>query len=390
LLADGPVGWDRPVPTRDPGVYVIELPAALEVAPIELTRVGKWLERLPELQLDGAHPTSKALAARLAAYWLPDQVVLYIGSSTGSIGGRVAALRSTVLGDRRPFAGGHWLHTLRPDALARARVWWASTDAPEEYEDALLSGFGEAVPAETAAASPEPGLVLPWAVLRRPTGERRAHGIVGSLLPEPAKPAAGPPTVRTVPEVPPEPARPPVGGIRPSRPRPPSTGGRRRSPAVTSKRAHEPVELSPEGLQRLQDELGDLRARQRPAAVRRVASARELGDLKENAEYHAAREELGFIDGRISALEARLRAAVVVEAATGSSVATIGSTVRVEADGEEVVYRLVGSTEADPTAGRLSTSSPVGRALLGHGAGDEVAVRLPSGADVHYRIVDIE
>jgi transcription elongation factor GreA len=232
---------------------------------------------------------------------------------------------------------------------------------------------------------------MPWAVLRRPTGERRAHGITGSLLPEPVAPPTPEPVVRTVPEEAPEPARPPVGGIRPARPRPAtSSTGRRRSPAVAPSRRQEPVELSTDGLERLQAELGDLRARQRPATVRRVAAARELGDLKENAEYHSAREELGFIDGRIAALEARLRSAVIVEAPTGSAVAMIGSTVRVEMDGEEVVYRLVGTTEADPSAGRISTSSPVGRALLGHGAGDEVAVRLPSGADVHYRIVAIE
>ena len=78
LLADGPVQWGRPIPAVGPGVFVVELPAARPTAPIELTRVGKWLERVESLRLDGTRPTSRSLAARLAAFWLPSQVVLYV------------------------------------------------------------------------------------------------------------------------------------------------------------------------------------------------------------------------------------------------------------------------------------------------------------------------
>jgi hypothetical protein len=112
LLADGPVVWGRPVGARTGGIFIVELPAPRPTAPIELTTVGKWLERVPDLRLDGVRPTSRTLAARLAAFWLPSARVLYVGSTDGSIGGRVEAIRATVLGDRRPHSGGHWLHVL--------------------------------------------------------------------------------------------------------------------------------------------------------------------------------------------------------------------------------------------------------------------------------------
>jgi transcription elongation factor GreA len=158
--------------------------------------------------------------------------------------------------------------------------------------------------------------------------------------------------------------------------------------APRAKRAGEIVELSREGHDRMQAELHELRAGRRPATIKRVATARELGDLKENAEYHSAREELGFIEGRIQSLEARLRNAIILEASSGDT-ALLGSTVTVETDGERLVYRLVSTAEADPSNGRISTSSPVGRALLGCVVGDEVIVRMPAGHDVHYRVVEV-
>ncbi|MCI0345973.1 MAG: hypothetical protein L0221_11105, partial [Chloroflexi bacterium] len=183
LLADGPVVWGRPVPARRPGVYVVELPAPLPKPPIALTRVGKWIERVETLKLDAERPTSKALAARIASFWLPDETVLYVGLSTASIGGRVAAYYQTPLGDRRPHAGGHWLKTFQ--SLDMLRVWWAETSAPEEYEDAILTAFGEGVDAETRASLPDSTVVLPFANLQTATGERKRHGITGAVLPDP-------------------------------------------------------------------------------------------------------------------------------------------------------------------------------------------------------------
>jgi transcription elongation factor GreA len=147
--------------------------------------------------------------------------------------------------------------------------------------------------------------------------------------------------------------------------------------------------LTPEGAARLRAELEDLMTVKRPAVVKRVATAREHGDLKENAEYHAAREELGFLQGRIQALEARLRTAVIVEAPSAGSRAGLGSVVTVEEDdGTTATYTIVGATESDPKTGRISSSSPVGRALMGHEVGDDVEVATPGGSFL-CRIVEI-
>jgi transcription elongation factor GreA len=122
--------------------------------------------------------------------------------------------------------------------------------------------------------------------------------------------------------------------------------------------------------------------------VGRIRTAKELGDLKENADYAAAREEQSFLEGRIQAIEAQLRAAVIIETPAAGSRAGLGSTVTIEAHGEEATYVLVGTTEADPAKGRISVSSPVGQALLGHGPGDEVLVKTPRG-EAHYRVVSV-
>ena len=192
LMADGPAVWGRPVPAQGPGVFVIEMPEPRATAPIELTRVGKWIERVDGLLLDGQRPSSRALAGRLASFWLPSETVLYVGATDASIGRRVTAIARTELGDRRPHSGAHWLKTLR--SLDGIRVWWTLTDAPEEYEDALLAAFAAAVPPTDLAALPDREVILPWANLRRPTGERKSTGLTGSLLADPDAPAPAKPT----------------------------------------------------------------------------------------------------------------------------------------------------------------------------------------------------
>ena len=128
--------------------------------------------------MDGERPTSRALAARLHDFWLPGQTVVYVGMTPASIGGRVGAFYRTPLGDRKPHSGGQWLQTLR--GLDRARVWWAVTDAPEEYEDALFNAFAAAVDTSPAAAPrlPDRAVVLPFANLQTATGVRKALGFV--------------------------------------------------------------------------------------------------------------------------------------------------------------------------------------------------------------------
>lgn len=395
LMPDGPMPWGRPVAARGPGVFVVELPGPLATAPIELTRVGKWIERVPTLTLDGARPSSRALAARLATFWLPSQVVLYVGATTASVGGRIAALQQTELGDRRPHAGGHWLHTLR--VLPTTRLWWASTDAVEEYEDALLSAFAAGVPAPDIDAQGPDAVVLPFAVLRRPTGERRATGLAGSLLTEPSVPAPPPTRVVVLPDGDAEGAR---GEPPPSRPRARgATGAATRRASSTGSVAETAAaagtapgtgnRLTAGGVDRLRAELDELVAVRRPEVVGRIRAAKELGDLKENADYTAAREEQSFLEGRIQSIEARLRTAVIADAPLFGAGADIGSRITVEVDGDELTYELVGSAEADPAAGRLSVESPVGKALIGTSAGTEVAVTTPRGP-VAYRVIAVE
>ncbi len=391
LLPDGPVVWGRPVPARSGGVFVVESTAPLPRAPIELTRVGKWIERVPTLTLDGQRPTSRALAARLASFWLPSQDVLYVGSATTSVGRRIAAMQETVLGDRRPYPGGHWLHTFR--SSASMRVWWAETDAPEEYEDALFGAFAAGIPEDELAALPDRAVVLPFANLRRPTGERRSTGLAGSLLPD-TREAPPPPThVVVVPDGDAEGAR---GEPPEQKGRSRAGTGRARAGAVSSTARSGPAaaatpdaRLTASGAARMRAELTELTERRRPEVVGRIRAAKELGDLKENADYTAAREEQSFLEGRIQALEARLRDAVIAEVPVVGAGADIGSTVTVEVDGAEVTYTLVGSSESDPGAGRLSAVSPVGRGLVGAKAGDDVTIQTPRGS-VTYRVVSVE
>jgi transcription elongation factor GreA len=391
LRPDGPVRWGRPLTTRLPGVYLVELPEPRPAPPLEHPRVGKWIERVPGLLLDGVRPTSKTLAARLASLWLPSEVVLYVGATNGSLGGRVLALAHHVPGDRRPHADGQWLHLL--SGIEQARVWFAETDATEEYLDAVLDAFAARLPGDLPPGRPAGALALPWANLRRPTGERQVHGITGSLLPDDAPPA--PPT-RVV-DVPPgdaDGARPPDRG----------TGTVRRAPARSADRAPRapraakaavvppsersvPVPMTAGALERLETELDELSRVRRPDVVARIKAARELGDLRENAEYQSAREEQSFLEGRIRLLEERRRNFVLVEESGGAH-AFIGSTVVVEHDGETLTYALVGSTESDPASGRISIESPVGAALVGAVAGAEVEVRTPRGA-VRYRVVEV-
>jgi transcription elongation factor GreA len=395
-------------------VYVVELGAPLPAAPIELTRVGKWLERLPGMRLDGEHPTSKALAARLASLWWPETTVLYAGTSDRSIGRRVAAMVAHVPGDRQPHPDSQWLHLLRGLESLGLRTWWAETDAAEEYLDAFFDAFGAAQPA-APSGRPANALALPWANTRRPTGERQTHGITGSIVP--AEPTAPEPPRRVVDVAPGDAdgARPDERGSGttrrspssspPARPTPRPAGGPRdqpvhRAPVIARSTqsarvkspprgaAAEPVQLSQGALDRMHAELDELTRVTRREVVQRIKTAREHGDLKENAEYHAAREEQSFLEGRIQALEDRLRRAVVVEESTSGKV-VVGSTVTVEVAGDEVRYTIVGSAEADPAKGRLSMVSPVGAALLGAVAGADVAVRTPRG-QVTYKVLSVD
>ena len=147
------------------------------------------------------------------------------------------------------------------------------------------------------------------------------------------------------------------------------------------------------GAQRLRAELEQLRSVKRPEVIAAIAEARSHGDLKENAEYHAAREQQGFIEGRIQEIESKLAAAQVIDVTSIKNTGRVifGTTVHllnVETD-EQVVYKIVGEDEADIKDGKISVSSPIARALVGKNEGDVVAIRVPSGT-VEYEIEEVE
>lgn len=142
------------------------------------------------------------------------------------------------------------------------------------------------------------------------------------------------------------------------------------------------IPVTKTGFSRLETELKNLKSVQRPAVIQAIAEARAHGDLSENAEYHAAREQQSFIEGRIQELEAVLGRAQVIDPTTFSgNVIKFGATVTVvdESNDEEETYQIVGDYEADTEKGRLSISAPVARAMIGKSVGDTVEVRTPKG-----------
>jgi transcription elongation factor GreA len=146
--------------------------------------------------------------------------------------------------------------------------------------------------------------------------------------------------------------------------------------------------LTAEGAARLREELAVLKGPRRTELAGRLRHAIQMGDLSENADYVAAKEEQGFLEGRILELETVLREAVVVQEAP-ADVASVGSTVVVsESGGQPETFLLVGVMEADPRRGRISHESPIGLALLGHRAGDTVQVSTPGGM-LTFQILEI-
>ncbi len=151
--------------------------------------------------------------------------------------------------------------------------------------------------------------------------------------------------------------------------------------------------LTLKGAQRLRAELEQLKSVQRPAVIAAIAEARAHGDLRENAEYHAAREQQGFIEGRIKQLEAELSHAQVIDVSTlnaGSRVVFGASVVLADVEsGEEKNYQIVGDLEADIKQGWIAISSPLARALIGKHEGDTVEIDAPAGKR-EYELVQVE
>ena len=152
------------------------------------------------------------------------------------------------------------------------------------------------------------------------------------------------------------------------------------------------IPLTVRGAQLLKDELHRLKHVERPAVINAISEARAQGDLSENAEYDAAKEKQGFIEGRIAEVEAKLASAQVIDPATLNADGRIffGATVDLEdlESGDKVTYQIVGDDEADIKEGKISVSSPIARALIGKFAGDTAEVKAPGGQR-DYEVLDV-
>ncbi len=151
------------------------------------------------------------------------------------------------------------------------------------------------------------------------------------------------------------------------------------------------VVMSQEGLKKLEEELEYLKTVRRKEVAEKIKTALGYGDLSENSEYDEAKNEQAIVEGRIAEIEMQLKhVRILDENAINTETVHIGSKVTVKNHrGEECAYKIVGSTEADPRNGAISDESPVGKALLGHAAGDKVQIVLPTGAEVTYEVLAI-
>lgn len=151
----------------------------------------------------------------------------------------------------------------------------------------------------------------------------------------------------------------------------------------------QPIYLTPEGETKLRAELAELTGHKREELAQRLRSAIQMGDLSENADYHKAKEDQAFLEGRIQEIEAVLRTAVIVEKKQSDTV-TVGSSVTIqEKDYPPETYHVVGAKEADPRNGKISNESPIGKALMDHKVGDVVETETPDGK-IALKILNIE
>lgn len=139
------------------------------------------------------------------------------------------------------------------------------------------------------------------------------------------------------------------------------------------------IYITKNGLSELKKEYEELTSIKRPDVLSRVSQARSLGDLSENAEYVAAREDLSFIDGRIDELEELLKQAIIISESHNNHMIKLGSRVTLHAQGKKLLYTVVGEWEADPTEKKISHKSPLGVALMGKRVGEKVEVEAPAG-----------
>lgn len=152
------------------------------------------------------------------------------------------------------------------------------------------------------------------------------------------------------------------------------------------------VYLTKEGLQELKDKLDYMVTVRRMECAENIKKAREFGDLSENAEYDAAKQEQGFVEAEIKELEDKLLHVVIIDEDASTHKVSLGNTVTVQdiEFGDELEFRIVGTTEADLSAGKISNESPLGQALIGKKKGASVKVNTPTGAVIEYKIIEIK
>ncbi len=149
------------------------------------------------------------------------------------------------------------------------------------------------------------------------------------------------------------------------------------------------IQLTKQGYDKIQKEYKELIEVKKPYAVDRLGKARSMGDLSENSEYNAAKEELAFIDGRIREIEQILKTVEIIDKHNNNSVIELGNYITVETQGKTEQYQIVGEFEADPMNKKISSTSPIGLALIGKKIRDVVEVNIPAGK-VQYKIVEIK
>ncbi|MEK7522934.1 MAG: transcription elongation factor GreA [Patescibacteria group bacterium] len=149
------------------------------------------------------------------------------------------------------------------------------------------------------------------------------------------------------------------------------------------------IQLTQKGFDDLKIEHQDLIKNKKPKAIDRLSKARSMGDLSENSEYTAAKEELAFVEGRVREIEEIINNAQVIENNHVGNLVQVGSSVTVQTDGKSELFQIVGEFEADPMNKKLSQNSPIGQALINKKVGDLVEVNIPTGK-VQYKIVEIK
>jgi transcription elongation factor GreA len=158
---------------------------------------------------------------------------------------------------------------------------------------------------------------------------------------------------------------------------------------VQNRMEEKEIYITAEGLEKLKIELNLIEGTKLKDIAKKIAEAKDLGDLAENSEYHEAKQEQAFLAGRAQDLRYKVKHARIISNTSSNGVVAVGANIKVKFNGQEMGLTLVGGDESDPANGKISVDSPIGKALVGHSAGDKVKVVTPSG-ETEYQIVEVK